>query len=200
MSTAAVSSNSINQQLHQYFQTRQSDLQQLNTALASGDQGAAQTAFNNIVSLGQEGPFANGQPFYLNQREQDFSAVGQAIQSGDLAGAQQAFNDLKATFQKPTVEQDPTSASPASGAGPEIVLNLSNSSGSASPEQITVNIANQASGGEQISISAGNQGSSPQQVTFNVGANNNEQIVLNLLDSSSSASGSPANPGLSVSA
>ena len=53
MSTAAVSSSSINQQLQQYFQTRQSDLQQLGQALGSDDLSGAQTEFNSIVSLGQ---------------------------------------------------------------------------------------------------------------------------------------------------
>jgi hypothetical protein len=58
MSTSAVSSTSLNQQLTQYFQTRQTDLQQLGQALRSGDLAGAQTAYNNITTLGQSGPFA----------------------------------------------------------------------------------------------------------------------------------------------
>jgi hypothetical protein len=60
MSTAAVSSTSINQELHQYFQTRQSDLKQLGQALSTGDLAGAQTAYNNIVALGQKGPLLVG--------------------------------------------------------------------------------------------------------------------------------------------
>jgi hypothetical protein len=191
MSTSAVSSISLNQQLQQYFQTRQSDLQQLGQALGSGDLAGAQTIYNNIVALGQSGPFAGGNPFLKNQREQDFTTLGQALQSGDLAGAQQAFSTLERTFQRGAGAQDPPSTSPAAGSGPEIILNLSNSSSSASPEQITIDISNSANGGgDQVSLSFGNQGSNAQEITFNLNPNRNEQIVLNLLGDSSSASSS----------
>ncbi len=42
MSTAAVSSNSIYQELRSYFQQRRSDLQQLGKDLQSGDLSSAQ--------------------------------------------------------------------------------------------------------------------------------------------------------------
>ena len=212
MSTAAVSSTSINQELHQYFQTRQSDLKQLGQALSTGDLAGAQTAYNNIVALGQKGPFAGGNPFHLTAREQDFTNVGKALQSGDLAGAQQAFGALKATFHKQGQQLDPPPSTPAAS-GPEIILNLSpinaGSGGSASPEQITINVSNQANGGEQISIGIGSQGSNTEQVTLNLPSNSNEQIVLNLLGASSATSGSSTSTastasstsgGLSVSA
>jgi hypothetical protein len=208
MSTSAVSSNSLNQQLLQYFQSREGDLHQLGQALGSGDLGAAQTAYNNIVTLGQSGPFAGGNPFRINQREQDYTAIGQALQSGDLAGAQQAFSALESTVQRSTGGETAPIATPsASSTGPEIILNLSNNSGSSSPEQITINISNPANSGgeEQVSLSIGNQGSNnAQQITFNLSPNSNEQIVLNLLGESSSTSSSSASSstsgGLSVSA
>jgi hypothetical protein len=219
MSTAAISASSIYQQTEQYFQTRQSDLQQLGQALGSGDLAGAQTAYNNIVQLGQGGPFASGDPFSRPQREQDFAAIGQALQSGDLAGAQAAFSTLQSTFQRGTGAQNPPSASPtsssgpeiilnlsnnsgstspasgapASSSGPEIILNLSNSAGNTSPEQITIDISNSANGGgEQVSLSFGNPGSTAQQITFDLSPNSNEQIVLNLLGESS-PTGSSAN-------
>ena len=229
MSTAAISSSSIYQQTEQYFQTRQSDLQQLGQALQSGNLADAQTAYNNIVQLGQSGPFASGDPFSRPQREQDFTAIGQALQSGDLAGAQAAFSTLQSTFERGAGTQNSPSVSPASNSGPEIILNLSNNSaatasassaaasssgpeiilnlgnsaGSASPEQITINLNPTSSGGEQVSLSVGSQGSNAQEIRFNLA---HEQIVLNLLgDSSSSSSGtssgsSSSNGGLSVSA
>jgi hypothetical protein len=226
MSTSAVSSISLNQQLQQYFQTRQSDLQQLSQALGSGDLAGAQTAYNNIATLGQSGPFAGGNPFKATTREQDFSAIGQALQSGDLAGAQQALSTLQSTFQREVGRPDPRSTgpasssgseiilnlsnnssgtSPASSSGPEIILNLSNNNSSTSPEQITIDISNSANGGgDQVSLSFGNQGSNGQEITFNLSPNSNEQIVLNLLGESSSASGSSGSSsssgGLSVSA
>ncbi len=217
MSTSAVSSSSLNQQIQQYFHTRQTDLHELGQALGTGDLAGAQTAFQAITQLGQSGPFASGDPFANSQREQDFTAIGQALQSGDLAGAQQAFSALKATLQKNSGSQpapiaDPilTSAPPStSTVGPEIILNLSNGSGSANPEQITININPTSGGGEQVSLSVGQQGSNTPQVTLNLPANSNEEIVLNLLGGSSStsgastssaSSGSSANGSLSVSA
>jgi hypothetical protein len=217
MSTSAVSSSSLNQQLTQYFQTRHTDLSQLKQALGSGDLDAAQTAYNNIVSLGQNGPFPNGEPFLVNQREQDFNAIGSALQNGDLAGAQQAFGALGSTFAPKATT--PVNSVPAQGTGgaqaggpvpaqPEIVLNLSGATGT-NPEQITINIGNSGSGGEQVSLSVGNQGSNnAQEITFNLGANSNEQIVLNLLGATSAsssttgsgASASTTGSGLSVSA
>jgi len=216
MSTAAISSSSIYQQTEQYFQTRQSDLQQLGQALQSGDLADAQTAYNNIVQLGQSGPFASGDPFSRPQREQDFTAIGQALQSGDLAGAQAAFSTLQSTFKREATQNSPSagstsnsgpeiilnlsnnssagtsaaSSSPASSSGPEIVLNLGNSSGSTSPEQITINLNPTSGGGEQVSLSIGSQGSNAQEITFNLAPNSNEQIVLNLLGESSSSSSS----------
>ncbi len=216
MSTAAISSSSIYQQTEQYFQTRQSDLQQLGQALQSGDLADAQTAYNNIVQLGQSGPFANGDPFSRPQREQDFTAIGQALQSGDLAAAQSAFSTLQSTFEKGAGTQNSPSTSATSNSGPEIILNLSNSSaatssassaaasssgpeiilnlgnssGSTSPEQITINLNPTSGGGEQVSLSVGSQGSNAQEITFNLAPNSNEQIVLNLLGESSSSSSS----------
>jgi hypothetical protein len=210
MSTSAVSSASLYQQLQSYFQSRTSDLKQLGQALDQGNLSAAQTAYNNIVTLGQSGPAANGDPFLNSTREEDFSAIGTALQAGDLSGAQQAFATLKATAQQqsgtaapvgPTPA--PASSSPASSAGPEIVLNLSNTGTSSSPEDITINLSSTANGGEQIGLSIGAQGSSnPQQITFNLPANSNEQIVLNLLGATSTAGSSDATSGsgLSVSA
>ena len=208
MSTSAVSSASLYQQLHHYFQTRYVDLKQLGQALSNRDLAGAQTAYNNIVALGQN--VVGGNPFKTNQREQDFTQIGQALQSGDLAGAQQAFSALASTLRG-NKQLDPpnTSPNPASSSGPEIVLNLSSgTTGAASPEQITINISNPASGGEQVSLSVGSQGSNAQQVTFNLPSNSNEQIVLNLLGASSTGgssgtsttSGPPAGGGISVSA
>jgi hypothetical protein len=268
MSTSAVSSSSLYQQLQSYFQTRNSDEQKLGQALSSGNLANAQVAYNSITALGQEGPFANGDPFKLSQREQDFTAIGQALQSGNLAGAQQAFATLQSTFRGNTpkgpvaqpvsttgggagttgagsagpeivlnLSSNSAATSPASGAststpeivinlsssntsgatpaaptatptttGPEIVLNLNTSS--TSPEEITIGI-NNSSSGEQISISVGDQvstnsGSTSQssnvpQLTLNLGANSNEQIVLNFLNALSSITPASATSGSSAS-
>jgi hypothetical protein len=213
MSTAAVSSSSLNQQMQSYFKTRNSDVQQLGQALQSGNLAQAQVAYNNITAVGQGGPFTSGNAFRVPQREQDFSAIGQALQSGDLSGAQSAFAALKSTEKQDGTVDPPqapvgypilSSNGGSNTGGGEIVLNLSNGSGtSANPEQITINIGQSSSGGgEQVSLSVGNPGSNAQQVTFNLNPNSNEQIVVNLLDGTSASgttTSSSAN-GLSVSA
>ena len=246
MSTSAVSSSSLSQQLQSYFQTRRSDLQQLGEALSSGNLANAQTAYNSITTLGQSGPFKDGQPFISQQREQDFNAIGSALQSGDLAGAQQAFATLESTFH----HSGPLGPAPAPivpvSSGPEIVLNLSNGSNSttsaaplaassstnptapvaasssnspeivlnlsnSSTDQITININNPGNGlPEQVSLSVSNpqESSQPEQITFNLNPNSNEQIVVNLLDGTSSTGSSSGTSsastatsgGLSVSA
>lgn len=200
MSTSAVSSSSLSQQLEQYFQTRRSDLQQLGQALAQGNLAGAQTAYSNIIQLGQNGPAANGDPFLNQQREQDFQAIGQALQSGDLAGAQQAFAALRNSAQPKAQAQGSTAGSSNSGTSPEIVLNLNSGTTGSSLEQITININPTSGGGEQVQIAEGAQGTNPQpQVTLNLAPNSNEEIVLNLLNPSSTSSTS-GNGGLNVSA
>lgn len=210
MSTSAVSSSSLSQQLQSYFKTRNSDVQQLGQALQSGNLTGAQAAYSTITSLAQGGPSAQGNAFLVAQRQQDFNAIGSALASGDLAGAQSAFAALKATANHGTIDPPVASGTTttAGGAGPEIVLNLSAANGtSANPEQITINIAQGSGGAEQVQLSVG-QGSSAQQVSFNLNSNSNEQIVLNLVNASSSSgtaatgttTNSSASGGLSVSA
>lgn len=94
MSTAAISSSSIFQELQSFFQNRQGDLKQLGSALQSGDLSGALAAFNDLAALGQSGPFANSEPFGKSSRAQAFETLGQALQAGDLAGAQAAFAAL----------------------------------------------------------------------------------------------------------
>ncbi len=226
MSTAAVSTSSIYQELQQYFQQRGSDLQQLGQALQNGDLTAATQEYGAISNLGQNGPFANGSAFKISQRQQDFNAIGQALQNGDLAGAQQAFAQLKATFQQRTTDppaQNPASAavvvnlsSPTAsaatsgstsgstpgttgaGGGSEIVLNL----GNVTPgEQITIGVSAGANGSEQVTVGVSNpqnQSQSPEQITLNLNQASNQQIVLNLFNSATTAA--PQSSGLSVSA
>jgi len=209
MSTAAVSTNSIYQELQAYFQQRGSDLQQLGKALQSGDLAGAQQEFSAIQNLGQSGPFASGNAFRISQREQDFTAIGQALQAGDLAGAQQAFAQLKSTFQhQPSVDPPAvvvnlsgsssgssssgtsgTSAASSTGSasGAEIVLNL----GNVTPgEQITIGVSNTGNGTEQVTIGVANQqNQSPEQITLNLNQSSNQQIILNLFNSTASSSG-----------
>ncbi len=218
MSTAAVSSSSIYQELQSYFQQRGSDLQQLGQALQSGDLAGAQQEFSAIQTLGQSGPVANGDPFISSQREQDFQAIGQALQSGDLAGAQQAFAQLesdlhpqKSAEPQPAVVVNLTgAASPAdstrtgsassanstaatsssgsatdgSATGSEIVLNL----GTVTPgEQITIGLSDAANGSEQLTIGVSQPNQTPEQITLNLNPNSNQQIILNLFNSTASS-------------
>ena len=94
MSTSAVSSSSLLQELQGFYQNRQTDVKQLGSALQSGDLNGAQQAYNALVALGKGGPFAGSEAFSNSSRGQAFTAIGQALQSGDLAGAQAAFATL----------------------------------------------------------------------------------------------------------
>ncbi len=124
MSTAAVSSPSIYQELQSFYQSRQADVKQLGSALQSGDLNAAQQAFNTLAALGQNGPFANTEPFAKASRDQEFETIGQDLQAGNLAGAQTAFATL-------TSKRGNAAAPAATNAG--AVVNLTAQAGSTSP-------------------------------------------------------------------
>ncbi len=224
MSTAAVSTSSIYQELQAYFQQRGSDLQQLGQSLQAGDLAGAQQEYNTIQALGQGGPFASGDPFKVSQRQQDFAAIGQALQAGDLAGAQQAFAQLQNSFHRHDRTTDPapavvvnlgassaalasTSGSAASqpapaassssaANGPEIIVNLGNAPAG---EQITIGLNNTGNGTEQVTLSLSNQQNrNPEQITLNLNQNSNEQVILNLFNST--AASTAQSSGVSVTA
>jgi len=200
MSTAAVSSDSLYQQLQSFYQQRQSDVQQLGQALQSGNLAGAQQAFNAIQTLGQSGPFASGDPFRNSTRESDFSAIGQALQSGDLAGAQTAFAALQSTFHQ---QNQP----PSESTGPAVVVNLGSSTGattlpdaavpssstatsatsstsSTSGPEIIINLPANTGAGEQLTIGVNDTGSGTDQLTISLGTqqspSSQDQITLNL--------------------
>jgi hypothetical protein len=201
MSTAAVSTLQPSTYTS-YLQQRQSDLQQLGQDLQAGDLTDAQTEYNTIQSLGQNGPF-NGDAFSLSDRQQDFNALGQEIQSGNLTGAQQAFAQLANTFRHQQVPPPASAAASTSGtsgtsaSGPEIVLNLGNAPAG---EQITINVNNTSNGTDQVTVGvAGQQGQNPEQIALNLNQNSNQEIVLNLFNSASGSQAQGSN-GVSVSA
>jgi hypothetical protein len=94
MSTAAVSSSSIFQELQSFYQGRQTDLKQLGSDIKSGNLSAAKQDYQALAALGQGGPFAGSGPFVNSSRAQAFNSLGDALQAGDLTGAQAAFTAL----------------------------------------------------------------------------------------------------------
>jgi hypothetical protein len=84
MASAAITS-SIFQEIQYFNQSRRADLQQLASALQSGNLDTAKQAFNDLAAIGKNGPSGNGEPFPNSNRGQAFEAIGQALQSGDLA-------------------------------------------------------------------------------------------------------------------
>jgi hypothetical protein len=228
MSIAAVSSNSIYQQLQGFYLQRKTDLQQLGQALQSGDLAGAQQDFNALQTLGQSGPFASAEPFRNTQREQDFAAVGQALQSGDLAGAQTAFAALESTFHSAGA---PTNTS--SSNGPAVIVNLgildpgaapsgattnggspsgsgSSTSGTSGPE-VVINLGANPGVPEQLTIDVNNTGNNTEQLSISLGTPQNpasqEQITLNLnangneqivLNLLNNSASNPSPSGLSV--
>ncbi len=209
MSTAAVSSTSIYQELQSYFQQRGSDQKALGQAIQSGDLQTAQQEYTAIQTLAQNGPFASGDAYKNSTREQDFNAIGQALQSGDLQGAQQAFSQLQSTFK-------PTQAPPVGIAEPPIIVNLggltppsqtasptatatssaapssaidtnpattgSTTSSTGNGSEIVLNLGN-ITPGEQITIGVSNGSNGGEQVTIGVASQQGqapEQFTLNL--------------------
>src|ERR1700682_517728 len=122
MSTAAISSSSIFQELQSFYQARSADLKQLGSTLQSGDLNGAQQAFSALAALGQNGPFANSEPFSKSSRAQAFEAVGQALQSGNVAAAQAAFTALATgrNTSPPTPQSNPAAIVSLSSAQPNI--------------------------------------------------------------------------------
>ncbi|MGB8776231.1 MAG: hypothetical protein WCC78_19010 [Terriglobales bacterium] len=110
MSTAAVSGQSIFQELQSFYQNRQADLSQLGSPLQSGDLNGAQQAYSELAAIGQSGPFANSEPFSKSSRAQAFETIGQDLQSGDLAGAQAAFATLTSKQSNSTTTAQTTPA------------------------------------------------------------------------------------------
>ena len=125
MSIAAVSSLSILQELQSFYQTRQTDIKQIGTALQNGDLATAQQTYSNLQALGQNGPFSNSGAFSNTNRAQAFAALGQALQSGDLTGAKSAFAALNIKTNN---------SAPPSNATPAAIVTLSSSQSGASSQ------------------------------------------------------------------
>ncbi len=128
MSSAAVSTQSIYQELQSFNASRQADLKQLGNALQSGDLNGALQAFNTLSQLGQGGPFANAEPFAKSSRAQAFETVGQDLQNGDLAGAQAAFTTLASRTNN--------AAPPPAQTPPAVVITFSTSSTTSNPQPV----------------------------------------------------------------
>ncbi len=127
MSTAAVSSTSIFQELQSFYQNRQTDVQQLGNALQSGNLTGAQQAYTTLAQLGEDGPFANSEPFSQSGRTQAFNAVGEALQAGDLARAQTAFATLTGNQSTTGAAVTPASIVNLSGTQPAASASASTS-------------------------------------------------------------------------
>jgi hypothetical protein len=164
----------------------------------------AQQEFSALQTLGQSGPFANGNDFKSSQRQQDFNAIGQALQSGNLAGAQQAFAQLASTFHPQQQQQQsnetqpavivnlsgllsssssaPASALPTASTSSAVQPAAADSTASASGSEIVLNLGN-LTPGEQISIGLSNGANGSEQLTIGISNQQNqnpEQITLNL--------------------
>jgi hypothetical protein len=116
-SATAVSSLSILQELQSFYQTRQTDLTQLGSDLKSGNLSGAQQVFNALSALGENGPFANSQPFSNSTSSQAFNALGQDLQAGNLTAAQADFATL-------TGNQVPTTAAANPATTPAAIVSL----------------------------------------------------------------------------
>jgi hypothetical protein len=171
MSTAAVSSTSIFQELQSFQQSRQSDLQQLGSALKSGNLNGAQQAYTTLAALGENGPFANSEPFSKSSRVQAFNALGEALQAGDLTRAQTAFAALSGSQSSSTTAPVTPIATPIATA-PASIVNLGGTQAAASTTGSTSSIYQQIQAYQQQKhadltqlgedLTAGNQSAAQQ--------------------------------------
>jgi hypothetical protein len=120
MATAAVSSSSLQPVSELFLQRRGTDLRQLGHALEHGDLASAQSAFNALQTLAQNGPFSDSHVFNLTRRQQEFAAVGRDLQNGNLAGAQRAFAELRSNRAS-----DPAGADGSQALPPAAVIEIS---------------------------------------------------------------------------
>jgi len=116
MASSAITS-SIFQEIQNFTQSRRTDLQQLASALQSGNLDAAKQVFSDLAAIEKNGPYGNAEPFSNSDRAQAFEAIGQALQSGDLAGAQAAFAALRSTFAN-------RSGAVAAQQSPAVIVNI----------------------------------------------------------------------------
>jgi hypothetical protein len=185
-----------------FWHQRKEALDQLGTALQSGDTAAVQQAYDALVALGKDGPLRNGGTFYRADRAQDFAAIGQALQSGDLAGAQQAFAALENTFghhgpallgpptpapvQLPPGPPTPAPVPSSTGGGPsgppEIIINVGGTpSTSGAAGEIVINVPQASSTPEEVQINFGGNNGSAGQVTIDVSQQSGkENVAINL--------------------
>ena len=188
MSTTAISSSSIFQELQSFYQTRQSDLKQLGTDLQSGNLAGAQQAYTTLAALGQNGPFANSEPFAKSSRAQAFDAIGQALQAGDLAGAQAAFATLKSSNQNNSATQAP--------ANPATIVSLTSTQPNTEKVAAEIIINFYSAPNPAIGAPSGNGQSLTTGTTSNTnGATGVPEIIINLEGAFGSSGSTAATSG-----
>lgn len=127
--------------------------------------------------------------------------------SSSANGGEQLTISVGNQQNQPPATASPVAASPATSStaptattatgGPEIVLNLGKATAG---EQVTIGINSGANGGEQVTVSAANQqNQTPEQITLNLQQGSNEQIVLNLFNSTNPTSTTAATQGSALS-
>jgi hypothetical protein len=167
---------------------RQQDFNAIGQALQAGDLAGAQQAFAQLKST-------------IVQHQRNIEpppsvVVNLSLASTAASAPTAAPSPAPASAPAPssTGASQPTAASSTGSApGTEIVLNL----GNVTPgEQINIGISNGSNGSEQVTIGVSNQqNQSAEQITLNLNQNTNQQIILNLFNStpSSAAQGSGVN-------
>jgi hypothetical protein len=188
MSTTAISSGSIFQELQTFYQARQSDLKQLGSDLQSGNLAGAQQAYATLAALGQNGPFANSEPFAKTSRAQAFDAIGKALQAGDLAGAQAAFATLKSGDQNNSATQ--------AQANPATIVSLSSTQPNTEKVAAEIIINFYSVPNPAIGAPSGNGQSLTTGTTSNTnGATGVPELVINLEGAFSNSGSTAATSG-----
>jgi len=185
---------------------REQDFTAIGTALQSGDLAGAQQAFTTLENtFRKQQPVLTSPPPNLAPSPVETPIIinignpGTSVPSGytNPIATPTAFTTGPATTT--TAPSSDASVLPAdsssvgattgtaSSTPPEIILNLgTNSTGNAAPEEITITLGNNPNGpGEQLTVGVNNgQGGQGEQIAINFNNSANEQIILNLFNTS----------------
>jgi hypothetical protein len=159
---------------------RQEDFNAIGQALQAGDLAGAQQAFAQLTST-------------TLQHHHSSEAPPSVVVNLSLASTAASAPTAAPAPSSTSAPQPAAPSSTGSAPGTEIILNL----GNVTPgEQINIGISNGSNGSEQVTIGVSNQqNQSAEQITLNLNQSTNQQIILNLFNStaSSAAQGSGVN-------
>jgi hypothetical protein len=104
------------------------------------------------------------------------------------SAATAATGSTAAAASTPATASTAAAASAAATNGSEVTLNLGTVTAG---EQITIGVSSGTNGGEQLTVGTTQTGQTPEQITLNLNQSTNQQILLNLFNSTAASTTTP---------